>query len=286
MAEETFVAQTAEGPIAGRVSGSGAPLLLLHGGPALTDYLDMLAPEVDGWRAVRYQQRGLAPSAVSGPFTVERHVADAVAVLDALGIGRAVVLGHSWGGYLALQVALTHPDRVAGLVLVEPPGAVGDAGHGELSQNLVARLPPEAEAPFGEVAARLDGPDPTEADALESLRLLWPGYFADPASAPPLPAHLRTSMEAFAGTVASMSEQLAGGFSEKLGAVRAPAVFVLGEQSPLPVSQGQQVAALMPQAEVEVVKGAGHLPWFERPGCVATALATVRARAAGLDPAA
>ncbi len=44
----------------------------------------MLGPEVGGWRTVRYQQRGLAPSAVSGPFTVERHRAHAVAVLDTL----------------------------------------------------------------------------------------------------------------------------------------------------------------------------------------------------------
>lgn len=286
MAEEAFVAQTPEGPIAGHVGGSGPPLLLLHGGPALTDYMDMLAPEVGGWRTVRYQQRGLAPSTPSGPFTVERHVADAVAVLDTLGIRRAVVLGHSWGGYLAPQLALAHRDRVAGLVLVDPPGAVGDAGLAELGQNLRARLSPAAEARFAEVAARLDGPDPTDADALESLTLLWPGYFADPASAPPLPPYIRTSLAAYAGTFASVAEQLAGGLSEKLGGVRAPAVFVLGEQSPLPVSQGQHAAALIPQAEVEVIQGAGHLPWHEQPGCVASALAKIRARAADLDPVA
>jgi hypothetical protein len=40
--------------------------------------MDMLGPELDGWRAARYQQRGLAPSAVNGPFTVERHVAEFV----------------------------------------------------------------------------------------------------------------------------------------------------------------------------------------------------------------
>ena len=128
MAEDAFVAQTPSGPIAGHVSGSGAPLLLLHGGPAMTDYMDMLYPETQGWRTVRYQQRGLAPSAVGGPFSVGRHVADAVAVLDTAGVGRAVVLGHSWGGYLALQLALARPDRVAALVIVDPLGAGGTAG--------------------------------------------------------------------------------------------------------------------------------------------------------------
>ena len=286
MAEDTFVAQSGQGPIAGHVCGSGAPLLLLHGGPALSDYMDLLYPETQGWRTVRYQQRGLPPSAVSGPFTVERHVSDAVAVLDALVLGRAVVLGHSWGGFLALQLAAAHPSRVAGLVIVDPLGAVGDGGVAEMGQQLAARMPPVAAAQFGEVAARLAGPGPTDADALESLRLLWPGYFADPAAAPPIPPGMKTSLQAYVGTFASVGEHLAGGFGGRLREVQVPTVFVLGEQSPMPVSQGQQTAALLPAAEVVVVPGAGHLPWYERPGCVSAALAGIRERATGLDPAA
>jgi proline iminopeptidase len=284
VAEDAFVAQTPEGPIAGHVSGSGAPLLLLHGGPALSDYMDMLYPETGGWRTVRYQQRGLTPSAVSGPFTVERHVADAVAVLDALGLERAVALGHSWGGFLALQLAASHPGRVAGLVIVDTLGAVGDGGVAEMGQHLVDRLSPAAAARFGEVAARLGGPDPTDADALESLTLLWPSYFADPAAALPFPPDMKTSLEAYTGTFASVAEHLADGFGAKLRQVQVAAVFVLGEQSPMPVSQGQQTAALLPAAEVVVGPGAGHQPWSERPGCVAAALAGIRKRAAGLDP--
>jgi proline iminopeptidase len=285
MAEDAFVAQTSQGPIAGHVSGSGAPLLLLHGGPALTDYMDMLYPEAEGWRAVRYQQRGLAPSATGGPFSLERHVADAVAVLDTAGLGRAVVLGHSWGGHLALHLALAHPDRVAGLVIVDPLGAIGDGGVAEMGQHLVGRMAPAAAARFGDVAARLAGPGPTDADALESLSLLWPSYFADPGAAPPVPPHLKTSLEAYRETFASVAEHLASGFGGKLRAVHVPAVFVLGEESPMPVSQGQQTAALLPQAGVEVIPGAGHLPWHERPGCVAAALAGIRKRTTGLDPA-
>jgi pimeloyl-ACP methyl ester carboxylesterase len=286
VAEDAFVAQTPAGPIAGHVSGPGAPLLLLHGGPALTDYMDMLYPEAEGWRAVRYQQRGLTPSAVSGPFTVARHVADAVAVLDTVGMRRTVVLGHSWGGHLALQLALARPDRVAGLVIVDPLGAIGDGGVSEMGQHLVGRMAPGAAARFGQVAARLAGPGPTDADALESLSLLWPSYFADPATAPPLPPHMKTSLEAYRETFASVAEQLAGGFGEKLRQVQVPAVFVLGEQSPMPLSQGQQTAALLPQAEVEIIAAAGHLPWYERPGCVAAALTGIRKRATDLDPAA
>jgi pimeloyl-ACP methyl ester carboxylesterase len=65
----------------------------------------------------------------------------------------------------------------------------------------------------------------------------------------------------------------AGGSDEKLREVQAPTVFVLGASSPMPVSQGQQTAALMPAAEVNVIPDAGHMPWHEQPGCVAAALA-------------
>lgn len=284
MPGQTFTAATPDGPISGTVSGSGQALLLVHGGPAVTDYLELLGSEVDGWRAVRYQQRSVPPSATNGPFTIEQHVADAVAVLDTLQIDRAVVLGHSWGGHLALHLALAHPGRVAGLVIVDGLGAVGDGGLAEFGRHLSERRTPEIAARMAEVVARLNGPEPSDDDALESLRLDWPGYFADPATAPP-PPDQRLSVAGYAGTMASVAEHLAAGFAESLRDLRVPAVFLLGGKSPMPLSQGQQTAALLPAAEVTVVPGGGHLPWHEQPGCVAAALTRIRELASSPDPA-
>ena len=261
--------------IAGAAEGEGPALLLLHGGPGLSDYMELLGPEVTGWRAIRYQQRGLAPSAAGGPFTVAQHAADAIAVLDACGVSRAVVLGHSWGAHLALHLAVTHPGRVAGLVLVDGLGVIGDGGVADLGQALVSRLSPEGMTRLMELA----GAEPSDDAATEQTRLLWPGYFADPARTAAWPPGLRTSLAAYAGTFASIAEQLAGGFAAALPAITAPAVFVLGADSPMPVSQGQQTAALIPSAEVQVIPRAGHLPWYEQPGCVAGALARVRSQA-------
>jgi pimeloyl-ACP methyl ester carboxylesterase len=285
MTETPFEVSTPAGTIAGWESGEGPALLFLHGGPGLNEYGRMLAGEVAGWRFISFQQRGLSPSTTGGPLTLDQHVTDSVAVLDACGADQAVVVGHSWGGHLALHLAVSHPDRVAGLVLVDGLGVVGDGGASELGQALAARLLPAAAQQLQQlqqIAEELGEDEPADEIAAEQLRLLWPGYFADPAGAPP-PGELRVSTEANRAALASVTEHLAAGFADSLSAVRMPVLCVLGAQSPMPVSQGEQTAALIPLAEVRVIPAGGHVPWFEQPGCVADALASVRLRSGATD---
>jgi proline iminopeptidase len=282
MPEKPFQIDTGSGTLAGAEAGQGPDLLLLHGGPGLSDYTDLLYGETDGWRAIRYQQRGIAPSAPGGPFTVARHVADAIAVLDGLGVGRAVILGHSWGAHLALQVAVAAPDRVAGLVLVDGLGVADpDGGASAFGQNLVSRIPEADLALLGQRAAERGDRPPTGAEATADLAVMWRAYFADGASAPPMPAGITMSAQVNVETLASVAESLAGGFAARLAAVTVPAVLVAGGAGPMPLSVAEQVAGLLPAAETVVIPEGAHLPWHERPGCVAAALAAVRERAGG-----
>lgn len=272
-------ASFAAGAIAGWESGEGPPLLFLHGGPGMTDYGRHVLPEAAGWRFISFQQRGVAPSVTDGPFTVEQHVADAISVLDARGVRQAVVAGHSWGGYFALHLAVAHPERVAGLLLIDGLGAVApDGGLAEAGQALTERLLPEAAARVRQLDEELGDGGPTDESATEHLRLVWPGYYADPPAAPPAWGGLRVSAAAATGTFASIFSHFESGFADRLAALRMPVVSVLGEQSPIPVRQGQQTAALITGAEVLVIPDAGHMPWHEQPGCIAAALA----RLAGL----
>jgi proline iminopeptidase len=274
-AGQISAAQISAAQISGHEGGEGPSLLLLHGGPGLSDYMNLLAGETAGWRTIRYQQRGLAPSAVDGgPCTVDRHVADALAVLDALDPGPVVVLGHSWGGFLALALAVAAPERVRALLLVDPLGAIDpDGGASLLGQALPTRLPAATLARLGEAAARVGDRVPTDDEFAEQFALIWAGYFADPADAPPAPDGLRVSVQTNQEGSVSVAETLAGGFAAKLAGVTVPTVFLLGDHSPMPLRVGQQTAAMVPGAEVIVVPGAGHLPWHERPGSVSDVLA-------------
>lgn len=233
------------------VEGDGPSVLFLHGGPGLCDYASMLAGELDGRRCIHYQQRGLPPSTVDGPFTVEQHRADALDVLDATRTPSAVLLGHSWGGMLALLVALHAPERVAGMVLVDPLGAVGDGGTARLGEALMARLPDERRRKLEALRASTpDGTDPEgatdpgdadlDARALAELRLCFPGYFADPSNAPELPEFYRLSTRAYAETLGSVMPAIAdGSLAARLSALEMPAVVVVGAKSPLPNEAGR-----------------------------------------------
>jgi proline iminopeptidase len=273
---DEFLAPVPGGSVTGWTTGDGPPVLILHGGPGLSDYTAPLADELaDGFRVLRYQQRGLAPSVVAGPFSVEQHVADAIAVLDAAGAGRAYVVGHSWGGHLAMHLAVAHPDRVAGLVIADPLGAVADGGAGDLGQNLTARTKPELAARALELDERAMAGEGTPEEALESLAIVWPGYFSSPDKAPPMPP-LRLSVECYAGTFASVQEHFGQRTLERsLPALTMPAVFVLGADSPIPPRHGIATAALIPGARYVVEPDCGHFPWIERPGSVRQALEQV-----------
>jgi len=258
--------------LAGRRAGSGPPVLLLHGGPGLGfDYLRDLADELAEENDVAwYQQRGLAPSAVDGPFTVAEDVGDARRVLDALGWERAYVVGHSWGGHLALHVAEAMPERLLGVLSVDPLGSVGDGRWPEFDEEIFRRTPEPVRERAREIDERSMAGEVSDELALEGMRLVWPAYFADPEHAPPMP-ELRIASERSAAMVPSIFEALPA-LEAGLTGIRVPVGFVHGSRSPMPLAASTDAADLIPGAWVEVVDGAGHFVWVEAPGAVLGAL--------------
>jgi proline iminopeptidase len=278
----TLAVSVPGGELIGVRSGAGRPLLVLHGGPGVNDYSEWFAAELAGWDALRYTQRGVAPSVVVGPFTIDRHVADAVAVLDQHGVSAATVLGHSWGGYLAMQLAARAPGRVSGLVLADTLGAVGDGGLAGFDAELTARATPEVLARIAELdELSITSKEQEAAVALEYFRLGWPGLFAVPAEAPPVPDMVRVGPEGHEQTSASVAEAAGrGDLPGLLSGFTGPVEVVAGECSPLPRQAAEATAAVFPDARLTIVPGAGHQVWHEAPGCLAAALGRVAARLA------
>jgi proline iminopeptidase len=270
---ETFTVAVDGGTLSGWVSGDGAPALLLHGGPGLNyDYLDALGAELGvRFRVAAYQQRGLEPSTSAGPFTIAQAIADAVAVLDALEWPRALVVGHSWGGHLALRLAAAHPGRLSGALAVDPLGIAGDGGMAAFEAEMVARTPPEGRERARLLDERAMAGEGSAEEAMESFAIMWPAYFPQPENVPPMPP-MRISVEAYSGVIGELRETPED-VCRALARGEVPYGVIAGGASPMPWGQAARATVeLSPAAFLVVVPAAGHFPWLDVPGCVREAL--------------
>jgi len=102
-----------------RADAAGLPLLAVHGITATHRSWRPVADALDA-RVIAPDLRGRGRSnALPGPFTLRDHADDLARLLDALGVERALVAGHSMGAFVTVRFAAAHPDRVAGVVLVD-----------------------------------------------------------------------------------------------------------------------------------------------------------------------
>lgn len=101
--------------------GSGRPIVLVHGLASSYTIWDLVAPRLaERFRVVALDQRGHGRSdKPDGPFDLSTYAGDLRAFLTALGLGRVLLVGHSWGGNVVLQLAVETPELTAGLILVD-----------------------------------------------------------------------------------------------------------------------------------------------------------------------
>jgi pimeloyl-ACP methyl ester carboxylesterase len=249
--------------IGGWTRGAGEKqLVLLHGGPDLSDYLeglgDLLADELDdSWSIVRYQQRGQSPSTSHGPFTIEQELQDLLMVCEALDGDAIWILGHSWGGHLAMH-AIVATERFRGAIIVDPLGAVADGGQAAMFKHFASLLTPAEATEW----VRLEQLAATNGQrSIAQLSIIWPYYFSEPAAAPPMPPIKRGSGNHDASISDHFDKQT---LVNRLPSASTPALFLAGTKSPIPHEESTRSAALMPRAELELLP-TGHFLWLEDP---------------------
>jgi proline iminopeptidase len=240
--------------------GSGPVCLVLHGGLGLdhTLYrdLDALAGRV---RLVYYDQRGNGRSGRPplATLTMPQLADDAAALADRLGADRMIVVGHSYGGFVAQELALRHPDRVAGLVLVDTtPGQLGDSDRPGDDQG-----PPVPE----ELAAAMSSAPPTDADMAEGMRPLLRHYLhrLSPEDVAP-----RFADVVFDAAAMSRSMEVLAGWSaaDRLPAVTAPTLILVGRHDVVTApAQAHRIARRIAGAHVVEFDHSGHFPWLDQP---------------------
>jgi pimeloyl-ACP methyl ester carboxylesterase len=244
--------------------GNGDAVLFIHGGIIAGTPEDFLSQEsLRNYRLVTYNRRGYSGSPPeSGPAEdyIQRHAADAAALLSQLGIDDAHVVGHSSGGLIALQFALSNPDMVRSLVLLEP--AIGTAmAPSDLQQDGedLARLMAHVQA--NEFIDALDLFFATQAGMPE-----WRSIFS--------PAEVRQG-EAYAQTFFFFEGQGIGSWVPPEGVVSdgLPVLYVSGSESSVPKAYVDAITAWFPQTEVVEIQSVGHAFYAEDPEAVAVEIA-------------
>jgi 3-oxoadipate enol-lactonase len=233
-------------------SGSGFPVVLIHGLGASTAMWQLVAPRLAGdFRVVAYDLRGLGRSATPPPpYSLDDLVADLDELADRLGLPRFAVVGHSLGGLVAFAFAARRPERVAGLVAISAPVSTPR----ELPSLLAARLDLVRREGMAAVAA-----------AHEAAGL--PAAFRE--AHPELAATYR-SIIASGDPVgyAALCELGADlDLTAELGQITAPALLVAGELDSVvtPALLRGAVAAFPAGAAYVELAGCGHIAPLERP---------------------
>jgi pimeloyl-ACP methyl ester carboxylesterase len=157
-------------------------------------------------------------------------------------------------------------------------GIVGDGGSQRFGEQMIARTPEADRERADLLDQRAMAGEGTEEDAAESLRLYWPAYFNDPASAPPMP-DIRLSVPCYSQTLEDVAGLLAeGGLPGRVAAYDGPVEVVYALGSPVPAESSIETAAAFAHGSATAVPDAGHFLWLEQPGSVADALVRLAAR--------
>ena len=151
--------------------GSGPPLVCLHGVTAHGERYRRLATErwARRFHVVAPDLRGHGRSGYEPPWSLETHVADLVETVDALGIGEADWVGHSFGGRLLLELASAHPERIRRIALLDP--AIQVLPHIALSVAEGERRDAVYDSPEDYADRRGDGPATPRELVLEDAEL-------------------------------------------------------------------------------------------------------------------
>jgi pimeloyl-ACP methyl ester carboxylesterase len=243
-------------------AGQGEPLVLIHGSLCDYRYWTLQMPAFSAaFRTISVSLRHYYPERWNGEgedFGIGQHMRDVVALMDALDIAPAHVVGHSRGGHIAFRIAQNYPDRVRKLVLSEPGGAL-EAGLSPHAAEVSKRFEPGSFQTQAEARIRagdIDGGLQIFVDAVSG-----PGAWQ---RTPEIGKQFtRDNAMTLLGQIHETREPFTRAAAE---AVKAPTLLVLGGSSPPMFGQiNEALASAIPNAQRVTIADATHTMNVIRP---------------------
>jgi 3-oxoadipate enol-lactonase len=233
--------------------GQGQPIVFLH--PWTTNgyiwYFQVFPfARTNQTVVVDHRGHGRSDKPKSG-YSIQEHARDVGAVLDGLRIDKAVLVGNSIGGMIAMQFALDYPDRVIGLAIVSSGTALGEA----MPKEAADAFKNNYEGTFGAllegtVSARSKRERPEILEVMKSQFLVQSNF----------PRHV------FESAIADPNGVFSWNIKNRLASIRKPTVVFAGEEDQAtPVAANKFLADNIPGAKLNVIKDVGHFYELEKP---------------------
>jgi pimeloyl-ACP methyl ester carboxylesterase len=250
-------------------SGSEPAVVFLHGLPGTADDFDRVAPLLRGRHTIAFDRPGFGFSS-GGYHGLDEQMTTLRALIARLGARRPVLVGHSYGGTLALEYALRHPRELSGLVLVDA-AAAGEQSNGFqraqsrfiqfLSWPVVQQLADVTFSQLVRTASTKQGDaeafDPGSVDSRHEHRLLALNMSHE-------------DLDAYAAEQLAADRVIAD-LDKRLASIATPAIVIHGAHDKLVKPEhGRKLAATLPHAQLKLVSG-GHMAPYVHPGVVAAA---------------
>lgn len=239
--------------------GEGMPLILIHGFAASTyTWKDIFEPLSKNFRVIAIDLKGFGFSAKpDGDYTRTKQGEIVAAFMAKMNIEKAVLVGNSMGGEVALNVALHNPNRVISLILVD------SAGVQSLGRNSL--VPAYLQVPYvnrGLTALAMLS-DKLVRDGLEK------SYFDDSKITDEEVAYFYRPLQTDNGqraTILARQQFLTGSIEAELGKIEIPTLLIWGaEDEIIPLEAGQKIHAAIRGSQLKVYEKCGHLPQEEMP---------------------
>lgn len=253
-----------------RVIGEGTPLVLVHGGPGMSH--DYLAPQfirllADDYRLIFYDQRGSGRSTGvedTTRLTMAQFVEDLGAVRRAFNLERMNLIGHSFGGLLAMYYASAYPSSLDKLLLLDPNAASWELMWPYVRQTFKER---RTEADLREMVEIWEN-SRSDPDAMERYsRLYFRPFFHDPALVDSLALDLDERYLANSSVTNPQVQEELGEYDihDQLSSITAPTLILYCEAGVVSVEAAEAIHERIPNSRLIVLEDVGHFPYIEAP---------------------
>lgn len=264
-------AQVEEGALFYEQFGNGTPMLVLHGGPGLdhTYLLPQMLALAKDHEVTFYDQRGAGKS-LDTPINasyinLDQFTKDVDAIRRAIGHDKLIIVGHSFGGKLAMNYALNYPEHVSQLILFNS-GPADHKGQQAFLDELMLRT-----KPLGDKLAALSNEtlfDSLSADSIHTLfRELFSVYFYQPDRVKELTLSMSAESAKSGFRVRAMMPPDSSEFNliSRLHSLQVPTLIIHGSADVVPLSTAHDLNRAIENSKLHIIEDCGHFPYIEKP---------------------